>query len=74
MLAILIHFIINVIKLNSFYLGMMRTTIINPSGKFYDFIKNENNYMNDDYININNKIIGYSKVNLTDYKNMKFMD
>jgi hypothetical protein len=74
MLTILIHFIINVIKLNSFYLGMMRTTIINPCGKFYDFMNNENDYMNDDYININNKIIGYSKVNLTDYKNMKFMD
>lgn len=64
-LDMLIYFIINTIKLNSCYLGIMRTSIINPSGKFYDFI-NEN-----DYINEGNKFIGHSKVNLTSYKYKK---
>lgn len=61
MLSIIIHFIINTIRLNSSYIGMMRISIINPNGKFYDFI-NENEYIidDDDY-----KFIGYSKVNLT---------
>lgn len=58
--AIIIHFIINTITLNSSYIGIMRTSIINPSGKFYDFI-NENEYIID-----NDKFISYSKVNLTE--------
>ena len=66
-LDMLIYFIINTIRLNSYYIGIMRTSIINPSGKFYDFM-NEN-----DYIDEENKFIGYSKVNLTshEYKNKK---
>jgi hypothetical protein len=60
-LTIIINFIINTIRLNSSYVGIIRTSIINPSGKFYDFI-------DDVYINDNNKFVGYSKVNLTNYK------
>ncbi len=41
----------------------MRTSIINPSGKFYDFVNNE--YFND---NNDDEYTGYSKVNLTDCK------
>ena len=62
-LTIIIHFIINTIRLNSSYIGIMRTSMINPSGKFYDFI-NENEYIID-----NDKFVGYSKVNFTIYKN-----
>jgi hypothetical protein len=58
-LIIIIHFIINTLKFNSLNIGIMRTSIINPSGKFYDFI-NEHEYIID-----NNKFTGYSKVNLT---------
>lgn len=58
-LGILIHFIINLIRFNSLHIGIMRTSIINPNGKFYDFINDENYYISD------NKLNGYSKVNFT---------
>ncbi len=60
---LLVNFIINTIKLNYAYIGIMRTSIINPSGKFYDFVNNE--YFND---NNDDEYTGYSKVNLTDCK------
>ena len=52
--VIVINFIISTIKLNSLYIGIMNPPIIHPSGKFYDFIENQ-------------EIIEYSKVNLTKY-------
>lgn len=64
-LIIIINFIINTIKFNSLHIGIIRTSIINPSGKFYDFI-NENEYIIDD-----DKFVGYSEVNFTIYKNKK---
>jgi hypothetical protein len=60
---LLVNFIINTIKLNYAYIGIMRTSIINPSGKFYDFVNNE--YFND---NNDDEYTGYSRVNLTDCK------
>ena len=64
-LTIIINFIINIIRFNSLHIGIIKTSIINPSGKFYDFI-NENEYIIDD-----DKFVGYSKVNFTIYKNKK---
>lgn len=59
---IIINLIVNTIKLNSMQIGIMRAPIINPNGKFYDFInasdENEKN--------------SYSKINLTDCKNVYF--
>jgi hypothetical protein len=63
---IIINLIVNIIKLNSVYLGIMHPSIINPNGKFYDFI-NDDVYTNDD-IQVSDKLIGYSKVNLTNCK------
>lgn len=51
---IIINFIVNTIKLNSLYIGIMSPPIIHPNGKFYDFIENE-------------EMIKYSKINLTQY-------
>jgi hypothetical protein len=53
-LVIVIHCIINMIKLNSFYFGIMRISISIPSENSYDFTNNT-------------EIINYSKVNLTNY-------
>ncbi len=59
-LIIIIHFIINTLKFNSLHIGIMRTSIINPSKKFYDFIDN---------LHVgNDKFTSYSKVNLTIHK------
>ena len=52
---ILFNFIVNTIKLNSLNIGIITAPIINPNGKFYDFI--------------NNEPIGYSKLNRSNCTN-----
>lgn len=57
---IIINLIVNVIKLNSIQIGIIKPTIIHSNGKFYDFI------------NISDTNIGYSKINITNSKNIYF--
>jgi hypothetical protein len=56
----IINLIVNVIKLNSIQIGIMKPQIIHSNGKFYDFI------------NISDTNIGYSKINITNSKNIYF--